>query len=239
MNSKKSIIATMITAATTLTLAVIPSSVPAADSQMEWRLTHPAPDSSQGLEFSSSAGDQEGFYLGADAGLALIQDLTLKDTDGAKMSFNPGARLDLSLGYHFTNGISYGFGAGFIYNSVDRIAGISLGDVGASADFYQFPLLVDLKYTHTIYGPIKGFIGGSMGAVIGRFSGSSPGGDVNHTDYTFAYQGMTGIKYEFNDRMDLGLTYKFLGTTDHSFGSGIKSGGTMAHCIMVCFQMNL
>jgi opacity protein-like surface antigen len=239
MNSKQLITTTIATATTTLTLAVIPSSVRAADSQMEWRLTHPAADFSPGVEVAGSAGDQEGFHLGAEAGLALMQDLTLKDTGGARMSFDPGARLDLSFGYHFTNGISYGFGAGFIYNSVDRIAGISLGDAGASADFYQFPLLVDLNYTHTIHGPIKGFFGGSMGAVIGRFSASSPGGDINHTDYTFAYQGMAGIKYELNDRMDLGLTYKFLGTTDHSFGSGIKSGGTMAHCIMVCFQMKL
>jgi opacity protein-like surface antigen len=239
MNSKQLIKASMVTAATTLTLAVMPSVVPAADSQLEWRLTQPIADFSPGLGASGSSGDQETFFLGAGAGVALMQDVTLKDTGGAKMSFNPGARFDLSLGYRLTKALNADFQTGFLYNSVDRIAGISLGDVGASAEFYQIPLLVGLNYTLPIHGPIKGLLGADVGGVIGRFNASSPGGNLEHTDFTFGYQGTAGIKYEINDRMDLGFAYRFLGTTDHHFGSGIRSDGTMAHCIMVCFRMKL
>jgi opacity protein-like surface antigen len=169
----------------------------------------------------------------------LQQDLTLKDTGGAKMTFDPGVRFDVSLGYHLTKALAADFQTGFIYNSVDRIAGTSLSDIGASADFYQIPLLLGLSYTVPIHGPIKGFLGAGLGGVISRFSGNSSGGNIDHTDFTFGYQGVAGIKYEFNDRMDVGLAYKFLGTTDHDFGSGTKSDGTMAHCIMVSFQMKL
>jgi opacity protein-like surface antigen len=206
---------------------------------MEWRLAHPAADFSPRFGVSGSAGDQECFFLGAGAGLALMQDLTLKNTGGAKMSFDPGARFDFSLGYRLTKALNVDLQSGFLYNSVDRIAGTSLSSAGASAEFYQIPLLVGLNYTVPIHGPIKGILGAGVGGVIARFNGSGPGGNIEHTDFNFGYQGMAGIKYEFNDRMDLGLTYKFLGTTDHSFGSGVRTDGTMAHCIMVCFQMKL
>jgi opacity protein-like surface antigen len=206
---------------------------------MEWRLAHPAADFSPGLGHSRSSGSQECFFLGAGAGVAFMQDLTLKDTGGAKMSFDPGARFDLSLGYRLTESLNADFQTGFLYNSVDRIAGVSLGDVGASADFYQIPLLVGLNYTFPIHGPIKAFLGADVGGVIGRFNASSPGGKIEHTDFTFGYQGTAGIKYEFNDQIDLGLAYQFLGTTDHHFGSGTSSDGTMAHCFIICFQMKL
>jgi opacity protein-like surface antigen len=239
MNSKQLITTTVLTAATTLSLAMMPRSTRAADSQMEWRLAHPAADFSPGLGRSRSTGDQETFFLGAGAGVALMQDLTLKNTGGAKMSFDPGARFDLSLGYRLTTALNADFQTGFLYNSVNRIAGVSLSDVGASAEFYQIPLLVGVNYTIPIHGPIKGFLGADIGGVIGRFNATSPGGNIEHTDFTFGYQGTAGIKYEFNDRIDLGLAYKFLGTTDHSFGSGTRSDGTMAHCILICFQMKL
>jgi opacity protein-like surface antigen len=239
MNSKQLITTTIVTAATTLSVALMQCSTRAADSQMEWRLAHPVADISPGLGHSRSTGEQETFFLGAGAGVALMQDLTLKNTGGAKMSFDPGARFDVSLGYRLTKALNADFQTGFLYNSVDRIAGVSLSSAGASAEFYQIPLLVGLNYTLPIHGPIKGFLGADVGGVIGRFNVSSPGGNLEHTDFTFGYQGTAGIKYEFNDQMDLGLAYKFLGTTDHSFGSGIKSDGTMAHCIMICFRMKL
>ena len=239
MNSKRLITTAVFAAASTLSLAMMPCSTGAADSQMDRRLAHPVAEISPRFGVSGSTGDQETFFLGAGAGLALMQDLTLKDTGGAKMSFDPGARFDLSLGYRLTKALNADFQTGFLYNSVDRIAGISLSSVGASAEFYQIPLLVGLNYTLPIHGPIKGFLGADVGGVIGRFNASGPGGNIEHTDFTFGYQGTAGIKYEFNDQIDLGVVYKFLGTTDHHFGSGTKSDGTMAHCIMICFQMKL
>jgi opacity protein-like surface antigen len=239
MNPKQSIKTTVFAATATLGLVVMPCCLRAADSQMEWRLEHPLADFSPGSGHSRSPGDQDYFFLGAGAGVAFMQDLTLKDTGGAKMTFDPGARFELALGYQFAKAWSYDFETGFIYNSVDRIAGTSLSSVGASADFYQIPFMVGLNFTPTIYGPIKGFLGASIGGVVGSFHGSGPGGSTDHTDITFGYQGAAGIKYEINDRMDLGLAYKFLGTTDHDFGSGTKSDGTMAHCIMICFRMKL
>ena len=219
----------------TLALAGTAFHLYAGDSQGEWYATHPTAYTSP----SSSAG---GFptgrlYLGADAGLALQQEVTIKDSGGAKISFDPGARFDVAVGYHFTDAWAAEFQTGVIYNSIDKIAGISLDSQGLSANLYQIPLMANLSYTLPVRERVSAYLGAGVGGVVGVFHGEGGGESTDHTDLTFGYQGILGLKYALNDKMGLGLAYKFLGTTDHDFGSGVKSEGTRTHSVLVAFTI--
>ncbi len=219
----------------TLALARTAFRLYAGDSQAERYALH-------STAYTSASPSAGGFpigqlYLGADAGLALQQDVTIKDSGGSKISFDPGTRVDVAVGYHFTDAWAAEFQTGVVYNSIDKIAGISLDSQGLSASLYEIPLMANVTYTLPVRERFSAYLGAGVGGVVGLFHGESPGETTDHTDFTFGYQGIAGIKYALNERMHVGLVYKFLGTTDHDLGSGEKSEGTRTHSVLVAFTL--
>jgi opacity protein-like surface antigen len=162
--------------------------------------------------------------------------LDLNGTGPGHMTFDPGFRFDVSARYHATSAWDIEFQAGVVYNTVDQIAGVSLSSVGASADFTQIPLLADIIYNIPVHGPFSLYFGAGMGGTIGLFHASGGGETTDHSDFTFGFQGLAGMKYAFNEHMDLGLVYKFMGTSDHDFGSGLTSNGSKCHSVMIAFS---
>jgi opacity protein-like surface antigen len=58
------------------------------------------------------------------------------------------------------------------------------------------------------------------------------------TDLTFAYQVEAGLKYSLSDNIDVGLGYKFVGTSTHSWtdnGINLNTAGTAAHILEASF----
>jgi opacity protein-like surface antigen len=74
-------------------------------------------------------------------------------------------------------------------------------------------------------------VGAGAGGVASVIAGSTID---TESDFTFAYEGIAGFAYAIAPRIDIGLTYKFLGATDHKFDS-IKTGETYAHSILATF----
>src|SRR5438128_7939009 len=183
------------------------------------------------------------WFVGADVGLALQQDVDVKEAlgtpvSGAKIEFDPGVRFDVVGGYHFTDQLSVTLEAGYTFNSLKSIAGTTLSGSGGDIDFNQFPILANVSYTFPLEARIKPFIGAGLGGVFGvaDFSGTAaglPSGDTQSA-VSFGYQGFAGARYEINDRMEVGLLYKFLGTTDQEFDD-FKIEGTRTHTLGVSF----
>jgi opacity protein-like surface antigen len=174
-------------------------------------------------------------YLGFDAGVALVQDLTIKSA-GFKTTFDPGLRFDIRAGYQVTEGFSVELQSGLIYNSMDQAGGISLSSIGASSDLYQIPLMVNAIYNFKLGEPFSFYLGAGLGGVVGDFQRSAFGSSSDNWDTTFGYQAMAGFKYAFDSGWELGLGYKFLGTTEHDLGSGFKSDGTKTHSVLLAFS---
>src|SRR5437667_8314230 len=183
------------------------------------------------------------WFIGADAGVSLQQDVDLKEflgtpLSGAKIEFDPGLRFDVLGGYRFTDQLSVILEAGYIFNSVKSIAGTPLSGSGGDINLHQVPILANVSYTFALNCPIKPFFGGGVGGVfsVAEFSGAAsglPSGDSQNAS-AFGYQGFAGARYELNDRIELGLVYKFLGTTDADFDD-FKTDGTKTHTIAVSF----
>jgi opacity protein-like surface antigen len=166
-----------------------------------------------------------GWYLGVDTGLALQQELTIEDTSQAswfhdplpqKASFGPGIRLDVSGGVHLSESWKTEVEVGFIYNP------------GSSLDYFQVPMIANVIYTLPLHGPISAYVGAGAGGVAGVLWSdlfSSEGG------LAFGYQAIVGVKYALKEDLDLGLSYKFLGTTGHDLGAA-RVDGTFSHSIL-------
>ena len=183
-------------------------------------------------------------YLGFDAGVALLQDVTISDNfgDSEKVTFDPGVRLDMMLGYQFTENWAAEIEFGLIANQVKQ--SYMLGTDYMSVTYLQLPILLNGIYTLPLNKSksCSVYFGAGVGGVFSQYTNEY--GDQTPGDTAFAYQGMAGFRWAINRQWELGLGYKFLGTTESDVGSGVaydgytctptefKSDGTMTHSIL-------
>jgi opacity protein-like surface antigen len=176
-------------------------------------------------------------YLNFDAGGAVVQDVRIKDGDTIK--FNPGGRIDAGLGWRISEPLSVEFETGVAFNSVDKIGGVAVSSYGGNADIYQIPLLVNLVYTPPLKSAIKPFIGIGAGGIGTVADMQTPLGNINDTDFTFAYQAVAGVKWTLSKHAEINLDYKFLGSFDHSWSSGgvtLRTESIFTHSLLLSFS---
>lgn len=183
-------------------------------------------------------------YLGFDAGVALQQDITLRDGvgDSEKITFDPGVRLDGMLGYQFTKRWAAEIEFGIIANQVKH--SYALGTDYMSVTYMEFPILVNAIYTLPLNKSksCSLYFGAGAGGVFTQYTDEY--GDQTEGDTVFAYQGQAGFRWAINRQWELGVAYKFLATAEQDVGSGVaynghefvatefKSDGTMTHSIL-------
>jgi opacity protein-like surface antigen len=179
-------------------------------------------------------------YVGFDAGAAFQQDINLYDTigDNEKVTFDTGARLDCQLGYNFTPNWAAELETGLIVNQVKN--SVVLGTDFMNVDLVEFPVMVNVIYTRPLGRHFSAYLGGGVGGAFSYYENDFGGSTAS--DSTFAFQGLAGLKYTIGDRWDIGVAYKFLGTTEHNVGQGFdsngnltefKSDGTMTHSFLL------
>ena len=186
------------------------------------------------------------FYVTADGGGAFQDSMGIRsgsiNSTAGDLHFNNGFRAGMEFGYRFNDYLSAELESGFLRNGIDQIGIQRLSDVGGSADLEQVPLLVNGILTIPIKGPVKPYIGAGVGAVAGIFNSSSiPGSyslgekpQYDDTDFTFAYQAEVGIKWAVFRHVDIGLSYKFLGTTENAWHDNnitMKTVGSKTHAV--------
>ncbi|MGH7993089.1 MAG: outer membrane protein [Limisphaerales bacterium] len=179
-------------------------------------------------------------YLSFDLGPAWQQEITLSDTlgDSEQVSFDPGARLDFDFGYNFTKNWAAELEVGLAINQVKN--SFFLGTDFMEVDLVELPIMVNVIYTQPLGRHFSAYCGGGLGGVFSDYSNEF--GETTVSDTTFGFQGLAGIKYAPNDRWNIGVAYKFLGTTEHDVGPGIdsngnstefKSDGTLTHSVLL------
>lgn len=178
-------------------------------------------------------GNNAGFYIGTDAGVNIMEDVTLPGV-AASVSTDPGLRWSLEAGYGFRLSDKLTLGAevetGILYNSLSK-ASVSGFSVPLGGDYYQVPVLANLVLTFRAgkWVPYVGFGGGfAYSSVSINSVGSIPvSGFGDETDP--AFQAMAGLRYQISDHTDIGLGYKYLAV----FPSNINSVGN--HAISASF----
>lgn len=189
------------------------------------------------VAFASTA--QAQWYVNGEAGVSIPQNFGLR-TQGVEETakMNPGVRGGIAGGYNFSDCLAGELETAVIWNSVDSLNGQSVSGAGISVDIYQIPVLANLIYKTPVKSGFSGYLGAGAGGVATLFDVSGFGQDENDSDFTFAYQGLAGVKYQIAPNMDVGLGYKFLGTLDHHWtleNQGFSSTAIYTHSIMATF----
>ena len=182
-------------------------------------------------------------YVTADAGAAWQQNINIKGN--GQLDFNTGFRGDIIFGYNFCNKFSAELETGVIDNSINSIAGNSLSSFGASADIYEIPILVNAIYRLPLKGGWTPYVGVGVGGAATYLTsqnvplfGFGSHTSYSSTDFTFAYQAAAGLKYAVSENIELGIAYKFIGTTDHNWSDNsvnFKTDGTLTHAVLASF----
>jgi opacity protein-like surface antigen len=182
---------------------------------------------------AQAQGQTNRLYLNAGAGVVIQQSVNIKGGD--KIEFDRGFRFDAGLGCRCAKYLSAEIETGVIYTGIDKIGGITVSSYGGGANLYQVPLVAGLVYRPSSQCPFKPYIGLGVGGVATVVDLKTPLGNVNDADFAFCYQCMAGVKYDLGKRVELGLAYKFLGTTDHRWadqGVTLDTQRTMSHSIL-------
>jgi opacity protein-like surface antigen len=178
-------------------------------------------------------------FLSIDGGVARTQDVTFDDGLGnsTRVGFEHGLRFDLRGGAKSTGRFGFGgeFDLGVIYN---QLKGNPITLTDSKLELYQVPMMVDGFLSWRVVGPLSLRAGGGIGGVYGTLAGDGTSFLGFDNDVTFGYQGFGEISCSLGSRVDLGVGYKFLGTTSHDWGSGIKMDGTRSHALMAELTIN-
>jgi opacity protein-like surface antigen len=157
----------------------------------------------------------QGFYLGADAGVNLADDLVSDFGSSASVSLNPGIRGDFFAGYafglsdHLTLAPELELGA--IYNSFGN-GSASGQNTSGGGDLVQVPLMVNAVLSYKFSPRWSTYGGVGVGAEyfdVSVSDGSSLSG-LAGSEGDVAWQVMIGIQCKLGPG-DLGLGYKYLG----------------------------
>jgi hypothetical protein len=167
-------------------------------------------------------------YLRFDGGVQRQQDLTIAGGDGARISFERGLRFDVTAGVFESEFCALELETGLLHNSGRSTFGVPVTATAQSLDVYQLPFMLNgvCKLPLGRHFNIRGGLG--VGYVYSLFWG----GDLDSADRTFGFQGTVGAHYSIGEILDLGVSYKFLATTEHCLGSGVKAGGTRSHALL-------
>jgi opacity protein-like surface antigen len=160
-------------------------------------------------------------YVNGDVGAAFLQDITIKNSGGAELQFDTGVRADVGIGYNISDALAAELDAGVVWNQFKH----------SSDSLYQVPLMANLIYTLPVKWAVVPYIGAGVGGVAGIVDASG----FSDTDFVFGYQAMAGIKYAVTKDVDIGVGYKFLGTTDYSWtdhGTTVKTEEAFTHSVL-------
>jgi opacity protein-like surface antigen len=169
------------------------------------------------LPFLAQAQDPNhgaGTYARFEAGVAIVEDIDgfFDDPINSRLDFDlsldPGVRVDFAPGYNFCQYFGVELNTGFIWNSLDGID-TSAGTIPVEGDLLQIPIFgnVILQYPTSIH--LTPYIGAGGGGSYIRLDLDDVDGDAGD-DFFAAYQFFGGVRYEIDEGMSVGLSYKYM-----------------------------
>jgi opacity protein-like surface antigen len=194
------------------------------------------------------------WYFRGDLGAALAQETDVKQflgpVDGVEVDFDPGLQLGVAGGYRITPWLAVELESGVLFNSVHEVGGDSI-----DASLTQLPFMANLVVQCNNFDRWVPFVGLGAGGVSSildidqRFAAN--GGTLyvegNDVDLVFGYHAFAGLRYEFNDRMGVGLIYRFMGSQGAAWevedafdveDLEIELDDVFTHSVSIVFQLH-
>ncbi|WP_138918512.1 outer membrane protein, partial [Nitrospirillum viridazoti] len=175
-----------------------------------------------GLPATALAQTNEGYYLGAQAGVNWADKTDLKGpvyTDKADFTTSPTGLVE--GGYKFGNGVRVGAEIGYGGSTVGDITGGGPGRAGGAGDLTALTFMAVTYYEFNVDSPLRPYVGAGIGFGRYKFDGVgdlyTPGLSVETSTTAFTYQLAAGVAYALSDNLDFTVGYRFMGTPDTTY----------------------
>jgi opacity protein-like surface antigen len=200
-------------------------------------------------QFNNFVTHDAGWYWGADIGATVAQDGHLTKfanlSVGDPVSYGVGFGLDLSGGYAFNRYFSLEVQTGWSWSPIDSIGGSSASDSSLSAIPFMANVVLQYPVPRTRIVPYAGAgVGGALTVFdTDGYSHTVPGGWVSlygsDVDFVFAWQAFAGVRLELNDKMSVGIGYRYLAVDSSSYGFESAYGGPSVNIGFSSLQSHL
>lgn len=173
----------------------------------------------------------EGLYGWYEAGPALVETARIRDffgedAVGNRVQFDAGFHFGLGIGREVTDYFHVELESGFNYNSLKTIRAAT----ASSGNIYRVPVMGNLVLQYPNRTRITPVIGAGVGAHWLALEaqnielGATVLDDSANT-WVFGYQGYGGLRYDFNERMNVGVFYHYSVADGPSWEFDSISGG--------------
>jgi opacity protein-like surface antigen len=182
-------------------------------------------------------------YLNFDLGGVLTQDLIVRSAGGQKVPFDPGIGGNISVGFDVTDALCLELQTGATSSSLNTSANTVPAFGGFDVNLYQVPMLANVIFKAPIHGGLTPYVGAGAGGVFSELEMHQHGFYQSDTDATFGYQALAGIRCTLNRFTELGVGYRFLGTTAHTWfqnnpAAYTSTGPTFSHSILATLTLS-
>lgn len=157
----------------------------------------------------------EGLYGWYEAGPALVENAKIRDffdedVTGNRVKFDTGFHFGLGIGREITDYFRVELESGFNYNSLKSIDAAT----ASSGNIYRVPVMGNMVLQYPNRTRITPVIGAGVGAHwlaldAQNIELESTVLDDRSNTWVFGYQGYGGLRYEFNERMNIGVSYHY------------------------------
>jgi opacity protein-like surface antigen len=166
----------------------------------------------------ASSGAWAQYYIGAQAGWTGLpyQTDTIEGVGPIPVQFNAGYNVGARGGYRLT---PWRFEEEYSYRR-NGVAEYNESTNGVSGNRHTNSIMGNVLYDFSTGWPIMPHIGVGIGA-MNVFDGlkiPSRGLVFNDSSWQFAYQAIAGLRYDINPVLTLDLDYRYLATTESTFG---------------------
>jgi opacity protein-like surface antigen len=195
------------------------------------------------------------FYVKGDIGGNWTSDTSLKGFFGeplapnSKVQFDPGFRLGVTAGYQLTDWFSVEGEMGVMANEIKSVTGASKVN---NASFANMPFLINVRFQYPTDSRFTPYLGGGLGGAasvisVDNLTIGQTKIDGSQSAAVFAYQAFGGLRFRLNDRMAVGIEYRYFATTDPEWqawttygtsSDNMSFGGAETQSISATFQYN-
>lgn len=180
---------------------------------------------------------ETGLYFNADAGANWAQDADFK-AGGSTLNFKTdvGFRFSAGVGYNLNKNWGVEFDTGWVWNSINKIGGVSFSDGNS---FEHLPFIINVVYRYQLAPKLETYIGGGAGGVYSHLTIDEGPVDDDDGDVVFGWQALAGLRYSITETMSVGVGYKYMGTTEGKYdiqGTSVKIDSVHNHTFGAVFN---
>ncbi len=174
-----------------------------------------------GLSSAAMAQGYNGWYLGARAGVAWLEDYSHPVTGtNTTFEFDRGWGLGGSVGYQFGGPFRLELEVAYRTNEIDSISQGGARLAGATGEMNSLAFMLNGFYDIQTGSAFTPYVGLGLGyARVSADGITTSGGGVTNSDddNKFAYQAIAGVAYQLTPAVSLTADYRYFATQDPSF----------------------